>query len=238
MDGTNTLPITNHLLSCLSQQQHQWFVANSAPVTLEFGEVLGEAGDNVEYVYFPVTGFISLLVAVVDAPSIEMGLIGSEGMLGATLALGNNHAPMQSLVQGEGTALRMDAEVFRQRLTSDVALRQLIHNYLYVSLLQLAQTGACNCFHEVQQRLARWLLMSHDRAHSEHFHLTHDFLATMLGVRRSAVTIAAGVLQHEGLISYSRGHITILSRHGLESASCGCYGTAIDVYQKNIKRQF
>lgn len=237
MDGMSTLPITNHLLSCLSQHQHQWFLANSKPVKLVFGEVLGAAGDSIEYVYFPVTGFISLLVAVVDAPSIEMGLIGSEGMLGATLALGNNHAPMQSLVQGAGTALRMDALLFRQRLESSSTLRQLIHSYLYVLLVQLAQTGACNCFHEVQQRLARWLLMSHDRAHSKHFRLTHDFLATMLGVRRSAVTIAAGALQHKGLISYRRGQINILSREGLENTSCGCYDTAIDTYQKNIKQQ-
>lgn len=231
----NPLPVSNHLLNCLSQKQHQWFLAHSTTVHLEFGKVLCMADETIDYVYFPLSGFISLLIPIVDEPSIEMGLIGNEGMLGATLALDKLKAPMRSIVQGAGSALRMEAQVFTQRIKSNLALRQLLHSYLYVLLVQLAQTGACNCFHEVQQRLARWLLMSHDRAHVSQFHLTHEFLATMLGVRRSAVTIAAGALQHQGLISYTRGHINVLSRQGLEQAACGCYAAAIDAYAKNIK---
>lgn len=236
MSAVKPLFITNHLLNSLSKQQHEWFLSHSTTIHLEFGEVLYNADDEMKYVYFPLSGFISLLVDIVDAPSIEMGLVGNEGMLGATLALGNNHVPMQSIVQGSGSALRMDAEVFDQRLETNAPLRQLIHSYLYVVSLQLAQIGACNCFHEIQQRLVRWLLMSHDRAHSNQFYLTHEFLAKMLGVRRSPITIAAGVLQQQGLITYSRGQINILSREGLERASCSCYGAAIDVYDKNIAK--
>jgi CRP-like cAMP-binding protein len=235
MSAVKPFSVTNRLLSCLSEQQYKWCIKHSKPVHLEFGEILNNADEEIKYVYFPLTGFISLLVDIVDAPSIEMGLIGNEGMLGATLALGNNHAPMKSIIQGSGSALRMDADLFCQRLTTHAPLRQLLHSYLYVVSLQLAQIGACNCFHEVQQRLARWLLMSHDRAHLNQFHLTHEFLATMLGVRRSAVTIAAGILQHQGLISYTRGQIKILSRLGLENASCSCYAAAIDTYDRNIK---
>jgi CRP-like cAMP-binding protein len=236
VSAVKSLFITNHLLNSLSKPQHKWFLSHSTTIHLEFGEVLYNADDEMKYVYFPLSGFISLLVDIVDAPSIEMGLVGNEGMLGATLALGNNHAPMQSIVQGSGSALKMDAEVFDQCLETNAPLRELIHSYLYVVSLQLAQMGACNCFHAIQQRLARWLLMSHDRAHSNQFYLTHEFLAKMLGVRRSSITIAASILQHQGLITYSRGQIKIMSREGLESASCSCYGAAIDVYNKNITR--
>lgn len=224
----------NELLSRLSPRQYQWFWDNSTQVELKFGEVLTPADSPIKHVYFPRKAFISMLVAVPDAPAIEMGLIGNEGMLGASLALGNKRAPMQAVVQGAGSALRMDTDVFCLRVQTNAALRNLIHAYLYVLFIQLAQAGACNCFHDVHQRLARWLLMTHDRAHSDHFHLTHQFLATMLGVRRSAVTIAAGHLQHQGMITYSRGQIQVVSRSKLLDSSCACYGQAIDSYQQNL----
>ncbi|MCC2617298.1 Crp/Fnr family transcriptional regulator [Aestuariibacter halophilus] len=204
---------------------------------LKFGQVLYATDEPIEDVFFPLTGFISVLVEVSGGRSVEMGLIGSEGMLGATLALGKRNAPMLSIVQGAGKALRMDARVFRERLQASLPLRNVIHSYLYILILQLSLTGACNCSHEVPQRLARWLLMTQDRAHASQFYLTHQYLARMLGVRRSAVTIAAGAFQRAGLISYSRGQINVLSRSGLKQASCQCYAAAFKFHKKNLKTE-
>ncbi|MBB1309480.1 Crp/Fnr family transcriptional regulator [Pseudoalteromonas sp. SR41-8] len=233
MTATCTLPVvSNHLLNYLPRLEYQWFVENCTPVELLFGETLNIADEAIKYVYFPVTGCISLLIEVVEKQSFAMELIGNEGMLGATLALENSNAAMKSIVQSSGRALRMDAAKFNHRLESNPLVRKLILNYLYVVMQQLAQTGACNNAHEVKQRLARWLLMTQDRTHSDHQQLTHQLLAKMLGVRRSAVTIAAGYLQQQGIISYNRGQISILSRAGLEQSSCQCYFAAVNSYQK------
>lgn len=232
-DAKIALP-TNQLLSFLSDPQHQWFIDHSVAIEMNFGETLNFADEPIKYVYFPITGFISQLAVIKEEQSVEMGLIGSEGMLGATLALGNKYAPMTSMVQGDGSALRMNAGLFCERLISSQPLTKLIQEYLYVGIQQLAQTGACNSFHEVQQRLSRWILMTDDRTHSGSLQLTHEFLAKMLGVRRSAVTIAAGSLQQQGLISYSRGHIKVLSRSGLEKVVCRCYFAALNSYQRNL----
>lgn len=205
-------------------------------VELVLGETLSVAEKAIQYVYFPLTGFISLLIEVVDQQSLEMGLIGNEGMLGATLALESPNASMKSFVQGSGSALRMDASSFCYRIKNNPVVRKLILNYLYVLMQQLAQTGACNNFHQVKQRLARWLLMTQDRSHSDRLYLTHQLLAKILGVRRSAVTIAAGYLQQQRLISYNRGQINILSRSGLEKVSCQCYFSAVNTYQEILAK--
>jgi CRP-like cAMP-binding protein len=231
---TDTSPPANNLLNFLPKVERQWFLENCTPVELVFGETLRSAEEVIKYVYFPLTGFISLLIEVFDKDSLEMGLIGNEGMRGATLSIGNIKAPMKSIVQGSGIALRMDAKTFILQISSNLVVRKLIHNYLYVLMLQLAQTGACNKFHDIKQRLARWLLMAQDRAHSDNLQLTHQFLAKMLGVRRSAVTITAGYLRKQGIISYNRGQINILSRSGLEKISCQCYFTSVDAYQKTL----
>jgi CRP-like cAMP-binding protein len=165
-------------------------------------------------------------------PPLEMGLIGNEGMLGATLVLGVNAAPLHAVVQGSGTALRMTAPHLRLALRDGPALLRMLNRYLYVLMAQLSQTAACTHFHEVDARLARWLLMTHDRAHADHFHLTHQFLADMIGVQRSAVTIAAGMLQQQKLIHYTRGEITVLDRPGLEAVSCECYDAVIEDYSR------
>ena len=165
---------------------------------------------------------------------LEMGLIGNEGMLGATLALGVETAPMRAVVQGSGTAWRITSKRFQRELLTDPGLGLTIHRYLYVLLTQFAQSAACTHFHEIEPRLARWLLMTHDRAHADHFYLTHEVLATMLGVRRSGITIAAGALQQRGLIHYVRGDIRILDRSGLEAAACGCYVSLIADYAEQF----
>ena len=153
-----------------------------------------------------------------------MGLVGSEGMLGVTLKLGIKIAPMRAVVQGTGTALRMSAAKFLRHVGDTPAWGRILDRYLYVLMAQLTQSSACTRFHEIEPRLARWLLMTHDRSHADHFHLTHEFLADMLGVRRSGVSIAAAALQSRKLIRYTRGEINILNRKGLEAASCECYG--------------
>lgn len=234
MTATCTSPTTNHLLNCLPEPDRHWFIENCTVVELVFGETLSVSEEPIKYVYFPLTGFISLLLEVNDNQSLEMGLIGNEGILGATLAFEKQNAPMKSIVQGAGNALRIDATLFCHYLNNNHAVRKLILNYLYVLMQQLAQASACNNFHEVKQRLARWLLMTQDRAHSDTLYLTHQLLAKMLGVRRSAVTIAAGYIQQQGIISYNRGHINVLSRSGLEKLSCQCYFSDVNAYQKTL----
>ncbi|MDZ7737366.1 MAG: Crp/Fnr family transcriptional regulator [Gammaproteobacteria bacterium] len=224
--------VINNLIARLPRKQQHNVLKNCEPVNLVFGSVLCKPEQPVEHVYFPLTGFISLQAAVDSRPPMEVGLIGNEGMLGATLMLDVADAPLQAAVQGAGTALHMSKKQFLQVIADNPALSRLLNLYLYIMLTQLSKTATCAHFHEVGERLARWLLMIHDRAHADYFHLTHQFLADMLGVQRSAVTIAAGVLQQRELISYTRGEINILNRNGLEAASCTCYDTGVRDYER------
>jgi CRP-like cAMP-binding protein len=213
----------SRLLACLPAGERRSFVALCDRVELEFGQVLAEPDVRVAHVYFPLTGFVSLIAPVGHGATLEVGLIGAEGMLGATLALGVDSAPLHALVQGAGSALRLSAARFRRELDARPALRQVLLRYCYVLLRQVSQTAACTHYHSIQARLARWLLMTQDRAHGASLHLTQEFLGTMLGVRRVGVTEAAGALQARRLIGYHRGEIVVVNRRGLESASCGCY---------------
>lgn len=226
------MPVVNRLIEGLSRRERSQFLEQCEPVDLVFGTVLCEPDEPFRHVYFPLTGFISLVAKVRSHPPLEMGLIGNEGMLGVTLVLGINAVPLQGVVQGSGSALRMSAAQFRRRTRDSPAFLRTLNHYLYVLMAQLSQTAVCTRFHEVEARLARWLLMTHDRSHADHFHLTHEFLADMIGVRRSGVTIAAGALQRRGLIRYTRGEIGILDRPGLEAASCECYAAVIDDYAR------
>lgn len=215
----------NFLIDGLPARQRNRLLKRCEPVDLAFDTLLCEIAQPYEFLYFPYTGVISLLVTVGDHRPLEMGLIGNEGMLGATLALGVDAAPLRAVVQGAGSAARIAVGEFERTLHDCLALRPLLNRYLYVLNSQLAQSAACTHFHQVEPRLARWLLMTHDRVTGDRFHLTHQFLADMLGVQRSAITIAAGVLQERNLIRYTRGEITVLDRGGLEAASCECYET-------------
>lgn len=224
--------LSNDLIARLPRAARERIVKLCVPVDLKPGDILCESERPYRYVYFPLSGFISLVAQVDGHPPLDMGLIGSEGLLGETLVLGVDCARLRGIVQGSGTALRMNARQMRRELRRSPALRRVFSRYLYVLLAQLSQTTACTRFHQIDARLARWLLMTHDRAHADHFHLTHKFLAQMLGVRRSAITIAAGKLQRRKLIRYVRGEIRVLDRKGLEATSCECYEAMIGDYRR------
>lgn len=197
-------------------------------------QVLSEVGIPTRYVYFPTKGFISLVTPINGTPVLEVGMVGREGMLGTQLALGVRAAPLHALVQGPGAAWRIDAVTFCRELARSTELQRGLNRYVYVLMMQLASAASCLRFHKIEPRLARWLLMTQDRAHSDSFHVTHEFLAYMLGVRRVGVTTAASGLQHGGLIKYHRGHIQVLSRRGLEAAACSCYAADRKTYAKML----
>jgi CRP-like cAMP-binding protein len=222
----------NHLLEALPRKARDDLLEPCEPVSVLLGTVMCEGGRSFRHVYFPLGGVVSLVATVGNHPPLEIALIGNEGMLGATLVLGVNTARLRGIVQGAGTAWRMPASRFRRALREGPALREIVGRYLYVVLAQLSRSTACTRFHEVEARLARWLLMTHDRSHGDRFHLTHQYLADMLGVRRSAVTIAAGALQRRKVIRYARGNIEVVDRRELEVAACECYRTVIGDYDR------
>jgi CRP-like cAMP-binding protein len=230
-----TQSVANRLLAGLPARHHQSFLADCETVNLRAGEVLAEPGERLRQAWFPTRSSISLIAAINGHPGLEVGLIGYEGMLGINLTLGTDLSSLHAIVQGGGAALRIAAAALRQHLAASPPLRLVLQRYLHVVLAQIAQTAACTRFHTVDARLARRLLMSQDRAHSNQFHVTQEFLAAMLGVRRVGVTKAAIALQNDKLIRYSRGDITILDRDGLERSSCPCYAVDRATYAQMMK---
>lgn len=232
MPFNHAVQATNQLLDALPPKDCEQLLRKCEHIELNFAEVLCRPGERISHVYFPTGSFISLVTPMDGKAGLEVGLIGNEGMLGLTLMLGVDVAPFHALVQGAGPALRMTAAAFLSELGQSATLQLKLKQYLYVSMSQLAQTAACTRFHVVEARLARWLLMTQDRAHSNYFHVTHVFLAYILGVRRVGITKAANALQKRKLISYQRGNITIIDRAGLEAASCGCYRADKESYAR------
>ncbi|MES2975876.1 MAG: Crp/Fnr family transcriptional regulator [Pseudomonadota bacterium] len=215
--------IQNSLIALLPRQDRQRLLAICEPVELVLSDVLCEGGKPTRHVYFPTSSFISLLTLIEGKPVLEVGMVGREGMVGAQLALGVLTSPLNALVQGPGAAWRIGTAPFRRELKRSAALQRVLNRYLYVLMAQQAASAACLRFHQIEPRLARWLLMSQDRAHASSFHVTQEFLSYMLGVRRVGITAAASALQRSGLIEYSRGEMKVLDRAGLERAACGCY---------------
>jgi CRP-like cAMP-binding protein len=228
----NSTPPGNHLVDLLPRKDRLRFIAACELVELPLAEVLSDPGKPTKYVYFPTAGFISLIAVVKGSPGVEVGMVGREGMLGVQLALGVATAPLHALVQGAGTALRIGTKAFKTELAASPALQTELNRYLYVLMSQLAESTACVRFHQIGPRLARWLLMSQDRSRASTFEVTQEFLAYMLGVRRVGITTAAGALQKDGLIAYSRGKLTVLNRKGLERAACGCYAADQKTYRE------
>ena len=213
----------NSLLAVLPRKSYELLLPHLEQVTLDFGDVLYRPGEAFEHVYFPIDCLVSLLTEVEGHLALEVGMVGREGMLGIPLALGVRESPVRALVQGSGTALRMDAARFRREIQHNLPLQRAVLRYTHDLMVQVTQTAACNRFHDVEARLARWLLMTRDRIRSNDFRLTQDMLSRMLGVLRVAVTTAAGTLQQRRLIRYSRGKIAILDGNALEAAACVCY---------------
>jgi CRP-like cAMP-binding protein len=226
----------NHLFELLPRAERTRLLATAEPQLLRLSAVLCEANRPTQHVFFPVDAFISLITPYEDHAGLEVGMVGREGMLGMHLGLGVSRTPWRAVVQGPGLAWRLDAATFRSELVRSTPLRRLLHRYIQVRVVQLAGAAACLRYHLISPRLARWLLMSHDRAQQPQFHVTHEFLAYMLGVRRVGVTVAAGGLQRAGLIHYHRGELTVIDRPGLESMACSCYAKDKITYAELLGR--
>jgi CRP-like cAMP-binding protein len=214
----------NLILAAVSRPEYRRLLPFLESVSLPLGESLYKSGDLIEYVYFPDNGLVSLVTHMHDGTAIEVGLIGKDGMVGIPVLLGDDIAFEQAIVQIAGSATRMKASVLKETLKRNHSplLAELLL-YTRTLMKQIAQTAACNRLHTVEERLSRWLLMCHDRIESDELLLTQEFISNMLGTRRARVGSAASGLQTEGLISYSRGRISILERVGLEEVACECY---------------
>ena len=230
MLSAKQISVPNRLLAALPRKDYRKLLPFLEPVTLAFQEVLYEPHARIRHVYFPNDCFISMLTTVDADRAAEVGLVGSEGMIGVPVALGAAVSPFRAMVQGGGTAMRMKVADFRRDFSESAALRRELFLFTHLLMIQIAQTAACNRYHMVTQRMARWLLMTRDRVNSNEFRITQEFLALMLGVRRSRVSVAAGKLQERKLIGYRRGTVTILDQIGLEAAACVCYKTVKDIY--------
>lgn len=226
MSKTTTLrtPPTNQLLAALPKDEYQRLLPKLGPFPLVFGEVIYEPGDLIRDVYFPTSGIISLLAAVEDRATLEVGIVGREGMVGLPPFMGVKTSGNRAVVQGVGAAMRMKVGAFRNECENGGSLPRVLLRYTHSRLTQIAQGAACNRFHPIDARLARWLLMTRDRMGTDEFRVTQEFLSNMLGVRREGVNKAAGALQQQDLISYTRGNLLILDRVGLKAIACHCYG--------------
>jgi CRP-like cAMP-binding protein len=224
---------SNNILAGLPDPEQ--FAGKLHPVRLEIGEILYQPEQRIEHVYFPTAGVISLLAAFEDGSTVEAGVIGREGMLGTQVVLGAETTPHQALVQADGHALRMAARDLRAEVQNDGILLDLILRFTNTLFTQVAQTAACNRAHTLEQRLARWLLLTHDRVQRNEFAMTQEFLSRMLGVRRAGVSVAANTLREMRAIDYRRGNVIVLDRSGLENASCECYSVLKAEYDRPFK---
>ena len=233
MSVRRSLP-QNHLIELLPAGGRRQLLDHCETVQLTRGEILAEPETETEYAYFPVNGFVSLITRLDGKPILEVGMVGREGMVGVQLLLSVPTAPLHALVQGDGEALRIRPGDLQRLLRDTPALRRIGSRYIYVLMAEFATSAACIRYHEIQQRLARWLLMTRDRAHNNRFPVTHEFLAYMLGVRRVGITTAAAALQRRHLIEYHRGDLTILDPAGLRRAACACYADNCRSYERML----
>ena len=222
----------NRLLAALPDDAFERLRIHLEPISFSLGEVVYESGGHMEYVYFPTTSHISLLYTMIDGSTAEMGLVGNEGVVGISLFMGGETTPNRAMVQGGGVAFRMKAKAMLDEFKRGDEFQHLLLRYTQALITQISQTAVCNRLHSVEQRLCRWLLMTHDRADSDELQMTHEFISNMLGVRREGVTMAAQRLQEMGMISYVRGHIIILDRAQLLARVCECYQVVKDEHTR------
>jgi CRP-like cAMP-binding protein len=230
--SSKPLPIQNHILAALPNNEYKRLIPHLEFVTLPFMQILYDTGETIKHVYFPNEGLISLLVVMGDQKLREVGLVGSEGMLGTAVVLGMNSTPTRALIQMPGTAMRIKVQAFRNELKRGGVFQNILQRYTHALFTQVSQSAACISSHAVDKRLSRWLMMTHDRAPADTFEMKHEFLAMMLGVTRSVVTRAAGSLQHRKLIHYTRGQVTVLNRRRLEATACECYAMVKEEYDR------
>lgn len=228
--------VRNNLLAGLPAIQRRKLLEHGQLLDLEFGASLSKPGTDIAHVYFPVDCIVTRVASARSGSEVEVGLVGNEGMLGITLMLGVLAAPTLWLVQSAGQAWKFEATAFLRELARGTHLQVKLDRYLYVLLVQLSQNAICKRFHLVEARLARWLLMTRDRAHANNFHITHENLAHIMGVRRAGITRAASTLQRRRIIQYNRGDLHILDGGALEAASCGCYRADNDIYAEVMGR--
>jgi CRP-like cAMP-binding protein len=221
--SSSSAAVGNTLLAALAKPEYEHLVPALAPVTLSLGDIIYESGGHLGYVYFPVTAIVSLVYVMENGATLEMGLVGNEGVVGIALFMGGETTPNRAIVQSPGTAYRLPARILKAQFKRGEMLQLMLLRYTQALITQMSQTAVCNRVHSLMQRVCRWLLLCHDRVSSDELLLTQESIAMMLGGRRESVTVVAGQLQDAQLIHYSRGHIKILDRQGLERAACECY---------------
>lgn len=223
---------SNHLLAALPEDIYRRLEPDLEPIDFALGDVLYEPGGRLRHVYFPVTAIISLLYMTTAGVSAEIGVTGNEGVVGIALFMGGDTMPNRAVIQSAGTALRLPARVILEEFKRGSEMQTALLRFTQALITQMSQTAVCNQLHTVDQQLCRWLLLSHDRLQGDDLRMTQELMANMLGVRREGVTLAAGRLQAAGLISYNRGHVSIIDREGLESAVCECYHVVKQEYDR------
>jgi len=229
-------PGVNRLIEALPAPQAARLASQLEPVDMALGQVLYEYDAPMTHVYFPTGGLVSLVLSSAEGITVEAGVVGNEGMVGTAIYLGATRSPTKAFFQTPGRCLRLRAAVFAEEVHRGGALDSLVRRYTQAMMGQLSQSVLCNRLHSIEERMCRWILMTHDRVGGDELALTQEFIAQMLGVRRPSVTVVAGVLQQAGLIRYSRGRITVLDRTGLEEASCECYGAVRREFEQLLAR--
>lgn len=229
-------PRLNSLLAALPEDEWLRIEPNLEEIAMPLGQVLYESGCNLSHMYFPVTSIVSLLYITENGSSVEIAVVGNEGILGISLFMGGNTTPSRAVVQSAGYGYRLSASLLKAEFNRGGATQRLLLCYTQALMTQMTQTAVCNRHHSLEEQLCRWLLLSLDRLSSNHLYMTQELIANMLGVRRESVTESAGKLQHEGLIQYRRGHIEVLDRPRLEAKVCECYKVVKKEYDRLLPK--
>ena len=228
--------LDNHLLAALPNDKLALFQSKLVPVSLKLGTVLYEAGDRLDYAYFPTTAIISLLYIMENGATAEIGVVGNDGILGIALFMGGDTTNSRAVVQSAGEAFKIKAQDLKTEFGRGGEMQKMLLRYTQALMTQISQTAVCNRLHSLEQQLCRWILLSHDRLNSDKLVMTHDLISNMLGVRREGVTLAAQKLAEKGLITNTRGTIILIDRQGLENAVCECYKVVNDEYNRLLSR--